>query len=57
MIVIDESTDRPTLEVAAVEAGFADTTEGCEAVIAMTDAELRDAIRAWIEAGDECAGA
>lgn len=51
MTMIDESTDRATLEVAAIfECNF-----DMAVVEAASDDELRDMIGAWIEAGDECA--
>lgn len=50
---IDENTSRADLEIAAIfECGYS-----CEAVEAASDDELRDMIREWIEAGDECAAA
>jgi len=52
MIYIDENTTRAELEEAA-------TMECCFAtadVDAASDDELRDMIREWIEAGDECGG-
>lgn len=52
MTFITENTDRATLEVAAIfECEFA-----LEVVEAASDEELRDMIRDWIEAGDECGG-
>ena len=53
MLVINETTDRATLEVAAIfECEF-----DLAAVEAASDEELRGMIRDWIEAGDECAAA
>lgn len=53
MIVIDENTDRRTLEIAAIfECGF-----DLDAIEAATDDELREMIAAWVLAGDECANA
>lgn len=48
--MIDENTDRATLEIAAIfECEFA-----LDAIEAATDAELLEMIREWIEQGDEC---
>lgn len=50
---INENTSRAELEIAAIfECEFS-----CEVVEAATDEQLRDMIREWIEAGDECAAA
>lgn len=54
-MLIDENTTRADLELAAVEAGFCNTTAGCDEVAAMGDEALRSKIIVWIEAGDECA--
>lgn len=52
-MMIDENTDRPTLEVAAIgECNF-----DLDVIEAATDKELLDMIIDWIEAGDECAAA
>lgn len=48
MTFIDENTSRQDLEAAAREAGLP--------IIENSD-DLRASIVAWIEAGDECAGA
>ena len=53
MTMIDETTDRATLEVAAIfECEFA-----LDVIEAATDDELRAMVIAWIEAGDETAAA
>lgn len=53
MTYLDETTDRPTLEVLAIF----DCNMDCAIVEKATDSELLDMIRTWIEAGDECAAA
>jgi hypothetical protein len=53
MIFIDENTDRPSLEVAAI----AECNFDLDVIEAATDKELLDMITDWIEAGDETAGA
>lgn len=51
MIFIDETTDRATLEIAAIfECEF-----DLAVIEAASDEELRAMIAAWIEEGDECA--
>lgn len=50
---IDANTSRTDLEIAAIFECNID----CEVVGAASDDELRDMIRDWIEAGDECAAA
>ena len=51
MIMIDSTTDRATLEIAAIF----DCDFDLDAIEAASDAELREMIIAWIEAGDEAA--
>lgn len=52
MIDINETTDRATLEIAAIfECNF-----NLDLIEAATDEELRNMIIDWIEAGDECGG-
>lgn len=49
MTFIDQNTDRPTLEIAAIfECEF-----DLDVIEAASDDELRAMIVAWIEAGDE----
>lgn len=51
MTFITETTDRATLEIAAIfECEFP-----LDVIEAASDDELRDMIRDWIEAGDETA--
>ena len=53
MTLITENTDRRTLEIAAIfECNF-----DLAVVEKASDAELRNLITDWIEAGDECAAA
>lgn len=50
MMMIDENTDRRSLEIAAIfECEF-----DLDVIEAASDEELRNMIIAWIEAGDEC---
>lgn len=50
MLMIDENTDRRTLEIAAIfECDF-----DLDSVEAASDEELRSMINEWIESGDEC---
>lgn len=51
MTFIDETTSRADLEIAAIFECNLD----CAAAEAASDADLRDMINAWVEAGDECA--
>ena len=51
MIFIDEKTPRADLEIVAIF----DCKFDLEIIEKATDEELREAIRNWIEAGDECA--
>lgn len=52
MTYIDHTTDRATLEIAAIfECEF-----NLDVIEAASDDDLRDMIMAWIEAGDECGG-
>ncbi len=51
-----DKMDRVELEIAALEAGLADTAEQCLKIRCATNAELRGMLEAWILAGDECAG-
>lgn len=48
MIYLDEKTDRPTLECAAIDADF-----DLDWIEAATDADILAALREWIEAGNE----
>jgi hypothetical protein len=50
---IDENTDRPTLEVAAISECEFDL----DVIEAATDEELLNMITNWIESGDETAAA
>ena len=51
MMMIDSTTSRPDLEIAAIfECEFE-----LDAIEAASDAELLEMITDWIEAGDECA--
>jgi hypothetical protein len=53
MIEINETTDRRTLELAAIfECDF-----DLDWIEQASDEQLRDRIIEWIEAGDECGGA
>ncbi len=51
MIMIDENTDRRTLEIVAIF----DCNFDLDAIEKATDAELVAMIGEWVEAGDECA--
>lgn len=50
MLMIDETTDRATLECAAIDADL-----DLGAVEAATDHQLLEMVQSWIAAGDECA--
>lgn len=53
MTIIDHTTDRRTLEIAAIfECGF-----DLDVIEAASDEVLRNMVGEWIEAGDECAAA
>lgn len=52
MIFLDETLDRPTLECLAIDANM-----DLDAIEAATDSELLAMLRAYVEAGDECAAA
>jgi len=53
MTMIDHTTDRATLEIAAIfECNF-----DLQIVANASDDELRNMIIEWIESGDECAAA
>lgn len=51
MMVINENTSRADLEIAAIFECSLDLSK----IEAASDDDLRDMIREWIEAGDECA--
>ncbi len=51
MLIIDETTSRSDLEVAALMADL-----NLTAVAAASDDELRNMLMEWIESGDECGG-
>lgn len=50
MTFLNETTDRATLEIAAIF----DCSIDCSTVEAATDSELLEMIREWVAAGDEC---